>query len=169
MRLRIPLIAFAVLAPLGWAVACGGSDSTSPAAETLPPGVEALRSSLDAYTSLSLAKKAGYSVAITDCMSNGDLGAMGIHFGNPAFIDGVAEPLHPEVLIYEPGTNGEMSLVGVEFIVPYEAIPKSGTAPVLFGQKFSQNDVFQVWALHVWTHRTNPSGLFASWNPRVHC
>jgi hypothetical protein len=23
--------------------------------------------------------------------------------------------------------------------------------------------------LPVWTHRTNPSGLFASWNPRVHC
>ena len=21
----------------------------------------------------------------------------------------------------------------------------------------------------VWTHRTNPSGLFTSWNPRVHC
>jgi hypothetical protein len=62
-----------------------------------------------------------------------------------------------------------MSLVGVEFIVPYTALPRSGQAPVLFGQKFSQNDVFQVWALHVWTHRANPSGLFAPWNPRVHC
>jgi hypothetical protein len=40
---------------------------------------------------------------------------------------------------------------------------------VLFGQKFSQNEVFGVWALHVWTHRTNPRGLFAPWNPRVHC
>src|SRR5689334_11429597 len=98
MRVRIPLIALAALAPLGWAIACGGSDTTSPTADTLPAGVEALRTSLDAYASLALAKKAGYNVAITDCMSNGDLGAMGVHFGNPAFIDGVADSLHPEVL-----------------------------------------------------------------------
>jgi hypothetical protein len=48
-------------------------------------------------------------------------------------------------------------------------VPKTAAAPALFGQKFIQNDVFGLWTLHVWTHRTNPSGLFASWNPRVHC
>ena len=145
---------------------CGGDDSTAPA---LPPEVDALRSSLAAFTSLALAKQGGYSAAITDCMSNGDLGAMGVHFGNTAYIDGAVDPLRPEALIYEPGTNGEMSLVGVEFLVPFSAIPKTAPAPVLFGQKFAVNDVFGVWALHVWTHRSNPSGLFASWNPRVHC
>jgi hypothetical protein len=62
-----------------------------------------------------------------------------------------------------------MSLVGVEFIVPFTLVPKTGTAPTLFGQKFTVNDVFGVWALHVWTHRLNPKGTFASWNPRVHC
>jgi hypothetical protein len=62
-----------------------------------------------------------------------------------------------------------MSLVGVEFIVPFSILPKTGTPPTLFGQKFSVNDVFGVWALHVWTHRLNPSGTFADWNPRVHC
>ena len=94
---------------------------------------------------------------------------MGIHFGNTALFDATVDRVHPEVLIYEPGTNGEMSLVGVEFLVPYAALPKTSPAPELFGQKYQQNDVFGVWALHVWTHRTNPSGLFASWNPRVHC
>ena len=131
--------------------------------------VATLREALAPYTSLKLAKDAGYNVAITDCMSNGDEGAMGIHFGNGALIDGTADPLHPEVLIYEPGTNGEMSLVGVEFIIPLTVLPKTAPAPVLFGQKFVVNDVFGVWALHVWTHRANPSGLFAQWNPRVHC
>ncbi|MEP6618799.1 MAG: hypothetical protein ABJE47_05775 [bacterium] len=135
----------------------------------VPSDVEALRASMAPYTSLALAKKAGYTTAITDCMSNGDDGAMGVHFGNTALIDGVADALHPETLIYEPGKNGEMSLVGVEFLVPFTAVPKTSAAPVLFGQKFSPNDVFGVWGLHVWTHRTNPSGLFASWNPRVHC
>lgn len=102
-------------------------------------------------------------------MSNGDQGAMGIHYANVGLIDGTADPLRPEALIYEPGTNGEMSLVGVEFIVPFAVLPKTSTPPSLFGQQFTANDVFGVWALHVWTHRTNPSGLFASWNPRVHC
>lgn len=169
MHLRIPTMLCAAFAPLALAAGCGGSSTTSPTPSSVPAGVEALRASMDAYTSLSLAKKAGYGTAITDCMSNGDVGAMGVHFGNTTLFDAVADSLHPEVLIYEPGTNGEMSLVGVEFLVPYTAIPRTGTAPVLFGQKFSQNDVFQVWALHVWTHRANPSGLFASWNPRVHC
>ena len=94
---------------------------------------------------------------------------MGVHFAKTALIDGTADPLHPEALIYEPGTNGEMSLVGVEFIVPFAAVAKTAAAPSLFGQQFLPNDVFGVWALHVWTHRANPSGLFASWNPRVHC
>ena len=48
--------------------------------------------SLDPYTSFTLAKNAGYSTAITDCMSNGDEGAMGVHFGNTALIDGTADP-----------------------------------------------------------------------------
>jgi hypothetical protein len=131
--------------------------------------VEQLRASLAPFASLGLAKNAGYKTAITDCMSNGDIGAMGIHFGNTALFDGVTDSLQPEIVIYEPGTNGEMSLVGVEFIVPFAAIPKTSAAPELFGQKFVPDDVFGLWALHVWTHRTNPSGLFASWNPRVHC
>ena len=102
-------------------------------------------------------------------MSNGDEGAMGVHFGNGALIDATADALRPEVLIYEPGTNGEMSFVGVEFVVPFAVHPKTAEPPVLFGQKFVVNDVFGLWTLHVWTHRSNPSGLFASWNPRVHC
>jgi hypothetical protein len=124
---------------------------------------------LDPFTSPTLARAAGYDVPITDCMSNGDEGAMGVHIANPSLIDAVADAAHPEVLVYEPGTGGAMSLVGVEFIVPFTAVPKTAPAPVLFGQAFSVNDVFGVWALHVWTHRTNPSGLFAPWNPRVHC
>jgi hypothetical protein len=30
------------------------------------------------------------------------------------------------------------------------------------------DDVFGLRTLHVWTQRANPSGLSASWNPRVH-
>ena len=166
MKVSIKVLLFSAVIPIVWAAACGSDDTTSPA---IPQGVELLRSSLAPYSSLTLAKNAGYNTAITDCMSNGDEGAMGVHFGDTHLFDAVSDSLHPEVLIYEPGSNGEMSLVGVEFLVPYAVLPKTSSAPVLFGQKFSQNDVFGVWALHVWTHRANPSGLYASWNPRVHC
>jgi hypothetical protein len=171
MTLPTRLSRYAALLPalllLAWAIACHDDDeATSPA---VPPEVEALRAALAPYASLNLAKGAGYDVALTDCMSNGDEGAMGVHFGNPALIDGTSDALHPEVVIYEPGPSGAMSLVGVEFAVPFAIVPKTATPPVLFGQRFVPNDVFGLWTLHVWTHRTNPSGLFASWNPRVHC
>jgi hypothetical protein len=166
MRVKRTVISLVSSLWAAMALACGGSDTTSPA---LPSDIEALRASLAPYASLNLAKSAGYSVALTDCMSNGDLGAMGVHFGNPALIDGTVTPQLPEVLIYEPGTNGDMSLVGVEFIIPFAVLPKTSPAPTLFGQKFLADNAFGLWGLHVWTHRSNPSGLFAPWNPRVHC
>ena len=153
----------AVALSLVYIAAC--NDSTSP----VPSGVEELQASLAPYSSLAIARNAGYVTALTDCMSHGDLGAMGVHFANVALLDANTDPLKPEVLIYEPGTGGEMSLVGVEFIVPFAAVPKTSPAPVLFDQRFTPDDTFGVWALHVWTTRSNPSGLFSPWNPRVHC
>jgi hypothetical protein len=150
-------------------IAAGACTYAPPPTTALPVAVLSLRAALEPYTSPDLAKKAGYTSLITDCMSNGDEGAMGVHFGKPALIDSVAQELAPEVLIYEPGTDGAMSLVGVEFIIPFALIPRSSPAPVLFGQRYSPNDVFGVWGLHVWTHRSNPRGTFASWNPRVRC
>jgi hypothetical protein len=118
-----------VIAPVAWGSACS-HDGDGPTSPSIPADVQALKASLDPYSSLALAKNAGYAVAITDCMSNGDEGSMA---------------------------------------VPFAVVSKSSPPPELFGQKFTQNAVFGVWALHVWTHRSNPSGLFASWNPRVHC
>jgi len=173
MKASIRYVLGAALLSVVWAAACKNDDNnndnpTSPTPAALPQGVEALRASLEPFTSFAMAKGAGYT-SITDCMSSGDLGAMGIHFGKTSTFDAAIDSLHPEIVIYEPGTNGEMSLVGVEFVIPYTALPRTATAPVLFGQKFLQNDGFQLWGLHVWTHRSNPSGLFSSWNPRVHC
>ncbi|MEP6493482.1 MAG: hypothetical protein ABJF01_12435 [bacterium] len=174
MKASLRYVLGAALLSAVWAAACKNDDPASPVTTppattpALPQGVEALRAALEPYTSFAMAKGAGFT-SITDCMSSGDLGAMGIHFGKTSTFDAVIDSLHPEIVIYEPGTNGEMSLVGVEFVIPYTSLPKTATAPVLFGQKFLQNDGFQLWGLHVWTHRTNPSGLFASWNPRVHC
>ena len=167
MKVKAAVIGVLSMLPFIWAGACSDDDSVN--APVLSPEVSQLRESLAPYSSLALAKNAGYNTAITDCMSNGDLGAMGVHWAKPALIDGTVSANLPEALIYEPGSNGEASLVGVEFIVPFAVVPKTAPAPELFGQKYQANDVFGVWALHVWTHRSNPAGTFATWNARVHC
>jgi hypothetical protein len=153
----------ACLTALAIAAAC--DDSSGP---EFPADVEQLRKSVAGYASFEKAQQDGWSTAITDCME-GAQGGMGIHYGNTALIDGTVDELHPEVLMYEPGSNGTLRFVGVEFIVPFSIKPKDGPAPQAFGQAFSPNDTFQVWALHVWTERANPSGLFAAYNPRVSC
>jgi hypothetical protein len=75
----------------------------------------------------------------------------------------------PQVLLYEPQSDGSLQLVAVEYIIPYTLRSRSATLPVLFGQPFKQNDAFQLWGLHAWVWRTNSSGLFADWNPSVNC
>jgi hypothetical protein len=39
--------------------------------------------------------------------------------------------------------------------------------PVLFGQQFHLNTALDVWVLHAWIWKWNPSGVFADYNPRV--
>jgi len=94
---------------------------------------------------------------------------MGFHYGNPNLIDESVRVDEPELLLYEPEKNGRLRLVAVEYIVPYTAHSRSAAPPVLFGQEFKQNDTFQLWGLHAWVWKHNPSGMFANWNPGVTC
>jgi hypothetical protein len=94
---------------------------------------------------------------------------MGFHYGNTMLIDGTARVDQPELLLYEPEQNGRLRLVAVEYIVPYAFHSRDAEPPVLFGQPFQRNDVFQLWGLHAWVWKDNPSGMFANWNPTVNC
>ena len=119
----------------------------------------------------------GWSAQITPCLVDADLpsqpgaGAMGFHYGRPAFIGdgGRVRLLEPELLLYEPEKNGKLRFVGVEYIVPFTDIPATAAAPTLLGQQFAQVPEFGVWGLHIWVGRHNPSGIFAAWNPKVSC
>lgn len=115
------------------------------------------------------ASSAGWNAQITGCMSDPSLGGMGYHFGKTGAIDGTVSVDEPEVLLYAPEKNGQLRLVAVEYIIPYAFHARSAEPPVLFGQQFKQNDTFQLWGLHAWVWEDNPSGMFASWNPRVTC
>jgi hypothetical protein len=129
-----------------------------------------LRSVTAKFHEFDAAAEAGWSAQITPCMTDpGGLGGMGFHYGNTTLIDGTARVDQPELLLYEPESNGRLRLVAVEYIIPYTFRSRDAAAPVLFGQKFGRNDVFQLWGLHAWVWKDNPSGIFANWNPSVNC
>jgi hypothetical protein len=140
------------------------------AAAAVNQDLAALRRVTAKFHSFQTAAAAGWAAQITPCMTDpAGAGGMGFHYGNPALIDGAARVEEPELLLYEPQQNGRLRLVAVEYIIPYTAHSRDAAPPELFGQQFKQNDAFQLWGLHAWVWRENPSGVFADWNPRVTC
>lgn len=97
--------------------------------------------------------------------------------------DAVVDANAPEVLVYEPTADGGRQLVALEYLVFEQPWKDAGNTepPVLAGQVFShmaddpateldEAHGFEAhYELHVWTHRENPAGLFAEWNPSVTC
>ncbi len=129
----------------------------------------ALRRLTAPFHNFEKAVEAGYGVQITPCWYHRELGAQGYHYGNPALItDGTVSLLEPELLMYEPQRNGQLRLVGVEYIVPI-ALWQGEDPPSLLGQEFHRNEALGLYALHVWLWRHNPAGIFADWNPMVSC
>jgi len=165
-------IAVVIGATLG-AAFVGCSDSTSLTPEQ--KDVASLRSAVSGLHELTAAEGAGYTIAVGDpgdghtCLSDPQLGAMGVHYLNTNLVSATPDVTHPQILIFEPQEDGSSKFVGVEFIIPYSVIGEDQPAPVLFGQQFMKNATFQLWGLHVWVGRDNPSGEFAMWNPDVTC
>jgi hypothetical protein len=133
----------------------------------LGPKLAELRRATAHYRDFEAAQTAGYAVKVTGCMESPS-GGMGYHYAKGDLIDGQVIEARPEVLLYEPKGKGRLQLVGVEFIIPFSAWTAS-TPPTLYGQTFSRNLTFEVWALHVWAWRENTDGVFADWNPAVTC
>lgn len=186
MRRVAPLIAgLALLAGCGEPVATNATAGIQPPPASADKGVGSGEAGLSASVRSDLALlrrvtapfhefdeagEAGWSAQITPCMVDpGGAGGMGFHYGNVGLINGSASVDKPQLLLYEPEQNGRLRLVAVEYIIPYTFVPRSAEPPVLFGQKFAQVDAFQLWGLHAWVWKENPSGIFASWNPTVNC
>jgi hypothetical protein len=132
--------------------------------------LETIRRVTAPFHNFAVATAAGWSTEVTNCLlDTGGVGGMGFHYGKTALIDGTVRVDKPQLLLYEPEKNGRLRLMAVEYIIPYSDHSRAAAPPVLMGQKFLQFDAFQVWGLHVWIWKDNPSGLFAPWNPLVTC
>lgn len=129
----------------------------------------------DKYRSVDAAKADGY-VPASPCESS-PAGGMGIHYLNPAAsMDSTIDPLKPEVLLYAP-TAGGLELVGVEYFKADadQDLSTDGDRPSVFGRAFDgpmlghSPTMPKHFDLHVWLWKHNPTGMFAQWNPDVHC
>ena len=131
----------------------------------------ALRAATGRFHNFATAFAAGHTFLFMNmCMvdeSADNLGGMGYHYVDTALLDGTVDVRTPEAILYEPQPNGQLRLVGVEYVIPKDAWT-SEDPPVLFGRELKLN-AFDLWALHVWIWEDNPSGMFADWNPRVTC
>ena len=137
--------------------------------------VQAVREATKQYLDINNAVKDGYAPFL-GCVSGSDHGAMGVHYVNGNLLNGTIDVAHPQALIYEPQANGQMRLVGVEFIAFASTWFQSNpNPPVLDGQVFLYVDspnrfnIPAFFELHVWAWRDNPQGHFVDWNNHVTC
>ncbi|MGA7931135.1 MAG: hypothetical protein WCA20_34715 [Candidatus Sulfotelmatobacter sp.] len=142
---------------------------------TSPKLVQLVRAATLQYINVNAATDAGYAPFL-GCVTGSDHGAMGVHYVNGALLNGELDVWHPQALIYEP-SNGEMRLLGVEFIIFADAWLQShnNKPPVLEGQVFQFVDspnrfnIPAFFELHVWAWRANPQGAYVDWNNNVTC
>lgn len=172
---QVSLLLVAFLALSSFAL---GQHETKPAGQddqaNLAKLVRIVRNATVQYQDINKAVAAGYG-PLFGCVSGSDHGAMGIHYVNTSLLNGTVDATTPQALIYEP-SNGQMKLVGVEFIVDAATWLKTHSAPpVLEGQVFLFVDapnrftIPSFFELHVWAWRDNPQGPFVDWNDHVSC
>ena len=162
--------------PVALLLGCGGGDQNSadsPAdSAQAPPAESAELASLRQFAlglaDTAAARSAGYTDRITPCWYHRTDGGQGYHYAKPALIDGNLSVLEPELAMYEPLPDGKLQFLAVEYIVPFKAWTQP-EPPVLLGQTFMRNEKLELYVLHVWLGKENPSGLYASWNPNVSC
>lgn len=131
------------------------------------PLADHVRAANDRFKDVAVAVKEGYSPI--PCTSGIDGGAMGVHYVNPTYLkDEVPDIKRPQSVLYEPGIDGKMTLVAVEYI--------SFKGPAsLEGQLFSftgapnRYGLNPFYELHVWAWKANPKGMFTDMNPNVTC
>ena len=122
-----------------------------------------------AFRSLDAAEAAGYPRSVPRCLGNPQHGGMGYHHLNRTLLDGRVQLDRPEILLYSRAGNGEYTLNGVEYIVPFSAHPRAARPPRVMGMELKPSEELQLWYLHVWLWTPNPAGLTADWNPAVKC
>jgi len=145
------------------------------AAFCLAGAAEAAAPSLVTQVRLANARFKDVEVAVAEgyapipCASGIDGGAMGVHYVNPKYLkDEKPDIERPQAVMYEPGPNGKMKLVAVEYIA-FKGPASLGGQLFAFQGAPNRYGLDPFYELHVWAWKHNPKGLFADMNPNVSC
>lgn len=191
------------------ALACSAAPALAQPQQPAPLSPEAqaemiaIRQATARYADVQVALADGYvpdpsGMCVSAAMvgAPAELGAMGIHYVHPARLgisfppagkvsgtDAAIDFSKPEVLVYEPQSDGSLKLVATEYMVfqgPWAAAGNKAP-PTFHGTPFfaMQDDPatpmdeahgFEPhYEPHLWTHRDNPLGAYAEFNPAVTC
>lgn len=170
--LHLTMFLAAVLALASFAL--GQKKNTTAGTGGPDPPVDIVRNATTQYVNnVNAATAAGYS-PVLGCVSGSDHGAMGIHYVNASLLNGPIDTSQPQALIYEPSSNGQYTLVGVEFIILASALPPNAAPQVeghlmLYIDAPNRYGLPPFYELHVWAWRANPQGPFVDWNDHVTC
>lgn len=131
-----------------------------------------LRSATAKYHRIEVAMEDGYVLPPGGGCVSSPAGGMGYHYVNGGLLDETYDPTQPEALLYEMDKNGNMKLVGVEFVIMADL--ENDDLPYFGNQEFDIAFApvplpFDNYQLHVWIWKNNPSGIFSKFNPNVRC
>jgi hypothetical protein len=164
-----------IAAAAGATLLIGCDDSTQPQ-DPVGELVATVRAATTEYQDFDVAVAVGFEQA-SPCVASPE-GGMGFHYARADRVDASVEPSEPEVLLYEPQTDGDMRLVGVEFLVLGDVWDAANDEPpALAGHPFDDHRPeelrhglpFPHYELHVWAWVENTSGVMAPFNPAVAC
>lgn len=176
--LAIAAIAWLATQPATSAGHLGQPDADAPASRSHADDLRLARAATRKFRNIKVAKAAGYTATTGHCAQDPKYGGMGIHYTNSAlFADGTLDVTKPEILVYQPVPSGKLRLGAVEFFRADadQDLATDPDRPHLFGLPFDgpmlghEPGMPIHYDLHVWLYRHNPAGLFAAWNPNVHC
>lgn len=138
--------------------------------------IKIVRESTERFKDVSIAEAEGYVLQF-GCVSGPDSGAMGLHYVNSSLVArGEIDPTRPQIVIYEPTSNGGLRLIGADFLLLADQWDqKKQGPPELMGQLFhyfeapNRFGLPAFYTLHVWAWKGNPNGAFVNWHPNVSC
>ena len=182
-RILLPVVTACALLVVACSDDVGGrrSPGTSPSAVVVPDNVGADANQQLAAARLATTKYHDFQQALADgfvAAPPACIPGEGIHYRAPdefpnTSLDCDFDPADPEVLHYAPKANGELQLVGVEYLVPRSASCGTLTSPP---EGFSGDaDEWEleiggtVWALNAWIWQGVPDGVFAFRSDKISC
>ena len=138
------------------------------------PTLDLVRQATASYHSLPNALAAGFEPfavgggSTPTCFDSAS-GGMGVHYVRN--VDDTIDATDPEALVYEVADDGDLTLVGVEYVVPQEFVEDESGAvvalPSLHGMRFHKHSTLPLYVLHAWIWEENSEGMFADFNTAV--